>query len=41
MHKLLEIDHRILAGYKVGRNSQKFEKIELELKEITDMLESQ
>jgi hypothetical protein len=41
MHKLLGIDHRILAGYKIGRNSQKFDKIEIELKEITDMLESQ
>lgn len=41
MHKLLEIDHRILAGYKIGRNSQKWEKIEIELGEIMTLLESQ
>lgn len=41
MHKLLGIDYRIVAGYKIGRNSQKWEKVEEELMEIMAMLESQ
>ena len=37
-HKLLDIDPKILGGYKIGRNQQSFEKIEDELKEILGVI---
>ena len=37
-HKLLAIDPKILAGYKVGRNSQSWEKVVEELSEIMELI---
>lgn len=39
-HKLKAIDPNIIAGYKVGRNSQPWHKVEEELNEIIELVES-
>lgn len=39
-HKLQEIDPTILGGYKIGRNSQPWEKVEEELSEVMDLIKA-